>query len=403
MKILVIHAFDQVKSADDSVVENEIRLLKSQKAEVELMRFDDHGSTLSRVLQMPFNYRCYRKIKQKIRSFHPDVLHLHHLDFSSAVAVVYAAKKFKLPLVYTLHNYNLLCPSGTMFYKGRLFTESVNRHFSWKVIRQGQYRHSRLLTFLLSLVMYIHHLMGTWKGVNRFIVPGEHTLRLFAQSKMKDITGRMVVKPNFCYPCKENQPLKIEPPYYLYLGQFTDEKGLPVLLEAFADNKLPVKVAGSGQLKRLVAGYSEFYPNIVPTEARTADERSALLENAIALIFPAVWYETFGSVIIEAFCKGIPVIATDRGNLREMVRPGVNGLLFEADNDKDLRAKIDHFEVMEEPERDKYSKNAVYTYKNKYTPEKNASILIGLYQSLCFPLSHSQTAGKQHLADPQYR
>ena len=110
MKILVIHTFDQVKSADDSVVENEIRLLKSQGAEVELMRFDDHGSTLSRILQMPLNYRCYRKIKQKIQSFHPDVLHLHHLDFSSAVAMVYAAKKFKLPLVYFMESY----PAGTI-------------------------------------------------------------------------------------------------------------------------------------------------------------------------------------------------------------------------------------------------------------------------------------------------
>lgn len=403
MKILVIHTFDQVKSGDDSVVENEVRLLRSQGVQVELMRIEDHINTLSRVLQMPFNHRCYRKVKQKILSFNPDAVHMHYLDFSSAVGVVFAAKKFKLPLVYTLHNYNLLCPSGTLFYKNSLLTNSLNRHFSWKVIWQGQYYNSRLLTFLLSLSMFIHHLAGTWKGVSRFIVPGEYTRQLFAQSKMSSITSRMIVKPAFCYSSKEDLPLRIEPPYYLYLGEFSDEKGLPVLLEAFADNKLPVKVAGSGHLKRLVVGYSEFYPNIVPTEIRTPAERSMLLENATALIFPAVWYETFGCVITEAFSKGIPVIATDRGNLKEMVSPGYNGLLFEADNDKDLRAKIDQLETLEEPERNNYSKNAVCTYKNKYTPEKNAETLIALYQSLCLPVSRSPVVGKQYWGDPQYR
>lgn len=403
MKILVIHTFDQVKSGDDSVVENEVRLLRSKGEEVELMRIEDHGRVLSRVLQMPFNHRCYRKVKQKILSFNPDAVHMHYLDFSCAVAVVSAAKKFKLPLVYTLHNYNLLCPSGTLFYKNSLLSDSLNRHFSWKVIWQGLYCNSRLLTFLLSLSMFIHYLMGTWKGVSRFIVPGEYTRQLFARSKMSGIINRMIIKPAFCYPAKEDQPLKIEPPYYLYLGEFSDEKGLPVLLEAFADNKLPVKVAGSGYLKRLVVGYSEFYPNIFPIEVRTAAERSMLLENATALIFPATWYETFGSVITEAFSKGIPVITTDRGNLKEMVRDGYNGLLFEADNDKDLRAKIDQLEVMEEPEKNNYSKNAVCTYKNNYTPEKSAATLIALYQSLCLPVSRSPVVGKQYRADPQYR
>lgn len=403
MKILVIHAFDQVKSGDDSVVEKEVRLLRSQGVEVELMRIEDHGSTFSRVIQMLFNHRCYRKVKQKIQSFSPDAVHMHYLDFSSAVGVVSAARKFRLPLVYTLHNYNLLCPSGTLFYKNSLQTDSLNRHFSWKVIRQGQYYNSRLLTFLLSLSMFIHHLAGTWKGVSRFIVPGEYTRQLFSQSKMSGIISRMIVKPAFCYPDKEGPLLKIEPPYYLYLGEFTDENGLPVLLEAFADNKLLVKVAGSGHLARLVVGYSEFYSNIVPTQVRTAAERSMLLENATALIFPGVWYETFGSMIIEAFSKGIPVIATDRGNLKEMVRSGYNGLLFEADNDKDLRAKIDQLEILEEPERNNYGKNAASTYKNKYTPEKNAVVLIALYQSLCLPVSCSPVIGKQYWTDPQYR
>src|SRR5690554_127650 len=61
-------------------------------------------------------------------------------------------------------------------------------------------------------------------------------------------------------------------------------------------------------------------------------------------------YEGFSNVIIESLVLGIPVVATDcpSGN-REVIQPGVNGLLCELENPKDMATKIE--EVLNHPQQ----------------------------------------------------
>lgn len=101
------------------------------------------------------------------------------------------------------------------------------------------------------------------------------------------------------------------------------------------------------------------------------------------MIFPSIWYETFGMTIIEAFSKGTPVIASDLGNLKNMIHHEYNGLRFEAGNSEDLSAEIVYHHSLGEEQKSAYRTNALQTYLDNYTPEKNAVQLIGLYHSLC--------------------
>lgn len=391
MKILVIHTFNQAQNGDDNVVRNEIKLLSAYGLEVELICLAVPGSTFSSILQTAFNYASYRKVKRRIKFFKPDVVHLHHLDFGSLAAAVHAARKAGTALVYTPHNYSLLCPSGTLFYKDKLYTDAVGQPFPYQSIKEGIYMKSQPRTLILALSMFLHHLLRTWNSIDKIIVAGEPGKALFLQSKLKPLADRIIVNPVFCFPPAQERTQPVRTPYYLYAGNFSDEDGLPVLLEAFADNGLPVKVAGRGYLKKLVFGYTEFYPNIGLIETDDADEISGLFENAAALIFPPVWYEPFGSMIVKAFSMGVPVIASDLGNAGEMVAHGYNGLLFEAGNDRDLREKIGQFQLLTEKERRQYRTNALHTYQHTMNPEKFAPGLISLYESLFSPLISKNT------------
>jgi glycosyltransferase involved in cell wall biosynthesis len=62
-----------------------------------------------------------------------------------------------------------------------------------------------------------------------------------------------------------------------------------------------------------------------------------------ALVVPSVWLETGPLVVLEAFAAGVAVIGSRLGGIAEMVRDGVDGLLFEAGNPKDLADKIQKF------------------------------------------------------------
>lgn len=62
-------------------------------------------------------------------------------------------------------------------------------------------------------------------------------------------------------------------------------------------------------------------------------QKSAFLGNAAALLFPIDWPEPFGLAIIEAMACGTPVIAWDRGAVREIVEPGITGFIVGSEDE----------------------------------------------------------------------
>lgn len=381
MRVLVIHTYYQLKGGEDSVVANEIELLRSNGMTVDLLSFYNSGGILFKLLQMPFNYHSYRQTKERIKSFRPDVVHIHNLHFGGSAAVLYAIRKCHIPVVMTLHNYRLICPSGSLFHNNKLFLDSAKGGFPWKAVTAGVYQNSSVLSFWLALSMYIHEKAGSWKIVDRFILLGEHSRELFAGSRLAQFAERMAVKPNFCYSLPGQHHAE-SVPYYLYIGRLTGEKGLPVLLKAFAANQLSLRIIGTGPLEKMVLEYAANYPNIVFMGEQPKDDVATAIENSTALIFPSLWYETFGMVVIEAFSKGIPVIGSDLGNIKHLIQDGYNGLLFSPGDPQDLNAKITGYEQLPEALKKEYRDNARATYVEKYGPDENAAQLTALYEAV---------------------
>jgi len=377
MKILIIHNAYQFKGGEDSVVANETELLRSDGIEVEVLQFSNAGHALSKVIQLPFNYSSYLKTKEKIKAFKPDVVHIHNLHFAGSPSVVYAIRKCKVPFIITLHNYRLLCPSASLFFNGRIFTGSVNKSFSWDAVSKGVYLNSRILTFWVNCSMMFHQLIGTWKLADKFIALGEHTKEIFFNSKLKSITKDIIVKPNFCY--SRLKFIKSVGTYYLYVGRLSEEKGAGLLLKVFSANKLRLKIAGSGPMEKEVIICSKENPNIQFLGSVEKKDVYSLLANATALIFPSQWYETFGMVIIEAFSRSTPVIASNLGQLKITIRNKYNGLHFEAGNADDLTEKVAFYENLQPEEKLTYRRNAFDSYNENYSPEKNLKQLKDIY------------------------
>lgn len=379
MRILIIHTVYKIRGGEDSVVYNEAALLRSDGHEVEMLVFSNNGGTALKVLQLPFNLSSYHKTLQKVREFKPDVIHVHNLHFGGSPSVLYAAKKENVPVVMTLHNYRLLCPSATLFFRDKLFTNSLDQLFPIDAVRKGVYQNSKLITFWLAISGMLHHLAGTWNIPQKYIVLGDNARSLFADSKLKQLTSRMLIKPNFCYQGDARHNAKEE--YYLYIGRLSPEKGINILLSAFSKAGTQLKIAGGGPMEMQIQEMAARYPNIQFLGSKNPDEIRALISGAKALIFPSVWFETFGMVIIEAFSCGTPVIASAIGEAKHIVMDGVNGLLFEPGDTDDLLAKLQHFEAMDNEALMSMSKGALKTYQDNYTPEQNLKKLRHVYDA----------------------
>lgn len=379
MKVLFIHCYYKCGGGEDTVVEDEIRLLRSKGMEVELLAFNNGKNVAASILQMPFNIAAYRTTCKKLATFRPDIVHVHNFHFAASASVLYAIRKRHIPFVTTLHNYRLLCPSATFFYNGKAFTNSIKESFPWTAIKNGVYRNSKLLTFWLSLSMKIHTMIGTWKLCSRYIVLSAQARDIFINASIGITREQIIVKPNFSFPV--SPVAAIRGSHFLYVGRLSAEKGIVGLIQAFSTLPYKLKIAGDGPLKNEVMQMIQSTPNITYTGPLQKSEVLTQLQTCCALVFPSVWYEGMPLTVIEAFSCGTPVIASRIGIMETMISHGVNGLHFEAGNKSELQDKIEHWALLADEKKQLMRHNALHTYRQHYTPEKNAQLLTEIYSA----------------------
>jgi glycosyltransferase involved in cell wall biosynthesis len=125
-------------------------------------------------------------------------------------------------------------------------------------------------------------------------------------------------------------------PTFAYCGRLSREKGVAVLIAAFAKCVAEVpaarlRIVGDGPLKgelvslAAVLGISRSVDFAGWQTAAGVDEA---LANVWALVAPSLWAEPFGLIAIEAMLRGVPVVASDSGGFRENIEAGESGLLF---------------------------------------------------------------------------
>lgn len=131
--------------------------------------------------------------------------------------------------------------------------------------------------------------------------------------------------------------------FYLHCGQLVPYKRADIAVEAF--NRLGKKliIVGDGseatRLKKMAG------PNIHFAGPQSAEGLRALYATCRALVFPGE--EDFGIVPVEAMASGRPVIAYDKGGVRDTVRDGTSGILYPDQSVESLIAAIGRFEAME--------------------------------------------------------
>lgn len=383
MKILIIHTFYRDKGGEDAVVSAEISLLKEAGLEVELLSFQNPQNAISAIIALivsPVNVFSFIRTRNKIRNFQPDVVHLHNWHFAASPSVVVASHLAKVPIVLSLHNFRLICPSATLFYNGKVFLESLKHQFPWKAISKGVYRNSVLQSFGLAFTIFLHKQLNTWKMVDRYIVFSGFMKNMFLQSTFGIAENKFVIKgnsiPDLLYK-KETQRKN----HFVFIARLSAEKGLDVMLKAFAKTGFKLMVYGYGPLEKDVLDYAMLYPNIQFKGPLSNTEVADELRNCSALVFPSICFEGMPLTILEAFSTGTPVIASNLGAMSTMVLDHHNGLHFEAGNSVDLAEKLQYWDTLPKSEREQYTVKARETYEKNYTPQANLNILSSIYQA----------------------
>jgi glycosyltransferase involved in cell wall biosynthesis len=221
-------------------------------------------------------------------------------------------------------------------------------------------------------MLVVHRGLGTWQNkIDRYIALNDFCRDKFIEGGLP--ADRIIVKPNFVAP---NAVLESPRKGLLFVGRLSFEKGVDVLAQAAAGLEPgSVRVAGTGPHDAALAACQGAQMLGLQDPAAVRQEMS----QALALVFPSLWYETFGLVIVEAFAAGTPVIATRLGSALGLVRDGETGLLVNPGDAEDLRNKMQW--AMEHPQQmAEMGRRAKEVYFSRFTPEKNLAQLMAVYQ-----------------------
>jgi len=133
--------------------------------------------------------------------------------------------------------------------------------------------------------------------------------------------------------------------YYLAVGRFLPYKKFDLVVRAFNELRLPVKIVGDGReyekLKSLACGLNIEFTGFIHDPEKLRE----LYRNAKGFLFPQV--EDFGLVAAEALACGTPVIGFDAAGAKEMVIPEVNGILFKEQSAEALIEAVNKFEKLD--------------------------------------------------------
>ena len=216
----------------------------------------------------------------------------------------------------------------------------MGKFVAWPGVLHACYRGSRAATSVTAVMLSIYHALHTHtRMVDLYIAPTDFVRNKFIQRGIPE--EKIAVKQNFVDP--DPGVGKGRDGYALFVGRLSKEKGISTLLSAWkiVGDKLPLKIVGDGSLASQVADAEQHISSVEYLGRKPIQRVLSLMKGAVVLIFPSIWYETFGLTISEAYSVGLPVIASNLGSMSSMIEHGRTGLHFRSSDSGDLAAQVD--------------------------------------------------------------
>jgi glycosyltransferase involved in cell wall biosynthesis len=321
-------------------------------------------------------------LRRMIEAFRPSVAHVRNVYHHLSPSIFWELKAQKIPVVYHLNDFKLLCPTYNFVAQGHNCEACKGGHFI-NVITQGCYGGTKSAAVVLAAEAYFHRWIRTYKTcVDQFIAPSEFVKQKLMQNGFEE--NRIRVIPHFQRLPQTLAPaLGAEAPI-LYFGRLSAEKGIGDLVRAMRQvPAVKLSIAGDGPQKEEL---QSLVRNLGLDNVTFAGHLSgADLERAIAAsrftVLPSLAYETLGKSILESYAWGRPVIATDLGSRRELVDDGETGLLYEPGNVTQLAEKIRY--LADRPElANAMGAAGRKIVETRHTPDRHYAAMTEVYEQL---------------------
>jgi glycosyltransferase involved in cell wall biosynthesis len=327
-----------------------------------------------------YSWDARRRIRAMIADFQPDVAHVRNIYHHLSPSILWELKAQKIPVVYHLNDFKVLCPSYNFVAQGEA-CEACKGGAFWHALGKKCYP-GWGASMTLVAEAYVHKWLGTYRRcVDCFLAPSQFVRDKFVEQGWD--SAKFEILPHF-QSVKPVVQRNAEGAPLLYFGRLSQEKGVADLLRAMQRlPKLKLVVAGDGpeigKLKQLAIdlglGNVEFAGHIQGAELDRAVQQSRFT------VLPSHAYETLGKTILESYAHGRAVVATDLGSRRELIQEGKTGLLYETGNVDQLTEAIQFLSLQPEL-ADRMGQAGQQELRTTYRPQEHYEALAALYERL---------------------
>jgi glycosyltransferase involved in cell wall biosynthesis len=321
-----------------------------------------------------YSFEAKRKFEALLEEFKPDIIHMNNVHRQLTLSILDAPylKKHHVPVVYTAHDYILLCPAYTMVNgRGEVCDACLDRHFmhaTKNICVKGSRAKSALATMEAEFLKF-HH---SYDKIDLIIAPSK-----FMKSKLDEggFAGKTVAMQNFLTDSQMAMGARVANthkfedtkagarPYFLFFGRLSKEKGILTLVKAFLQaaglakgndtvrnddrgtRTLPdvwdLHIVGDGPergaIEQLIASAGQQAASRIHLLGYKSGEKlQREVGNARFTVLSSEWRENMPYSGLESLAAQTPIIGARIGGIPELVEEGKTGVTFESGDAVDL-------------------------------------------------------------------
>ncbi|MCD4676526.1 MAG: glycosyltransferase [Desulfobacula sp.] len=300
------------------------------------------------LLNTIYNINARKKLEVLIQEEKPDLaLFLNATFFSNSI--IDACKKFNVPIVWRLSDFNLICPSYLLLREGKICEECINNGLQSAIKhRCSGYQKSLIGATAKTLSLALSKWRKQFEYINYYITPSQFTRKKMLLSGFPP--DKVIHLPTYInYPEEDIQLSTDKTMHLLYVGRISPEKGLETLIGALKhlnNKKFVLSIAGDSEsvyAKKIISDIpEELCKKVIFMGHQNQTKIVDLYKKSDIVIVPSICYENMPNVVLEAMSHGKPVVATRLGSLLELISEGNNGLLYSPGDEKDLSDKLNN-------------------------------------------------------------
>lgn len=342
MKILIVHNDYGKYSGEEAVVDKMAAMLSAHGHAVSQLRMTSAGkreSLSGKVVGFVsgiYSHSGVIAMREALKREKPDVVNVHNLYPYISPAALFECKKVGVPIVMTVHNFRLICPTGLFMRNNKPCELCLERGNEWGCVRYNC-EHSILKSFGYAARNAVARMAGAYKkNVTAYACITSFQSRKLIEAGFDP--DKIVVIPNSVDIVTDNT--STEGKYIGYCGRLSREKGIDLIVEvARRHPEIEFRLAGAVRDTEVV---NNLPASVNLTGYLNGEALREFYSNAKFCIMASRCYEGFPMSILEAAQFSKAMIAPDHGGFTEIIGRGETsvGRLFMPGDVDDLERQI---------------------------------------------------------------